>query len=93
MSTFTTKVMKRRLSSGVLPGPIQADAGVGAQRPVVVLARAVDAFEGLFVQQDTETVLAADFTHQRHDQQVVVVGEVAFLEDRVSSNWFGATSL
>ena len=47
-----------------------------------MLARAVDAFEGLFVQQDTETVLAADFTHQCHDQQVVVVGEVAFLEDR-----------
>ena len=36
----------------------QVDAGVGGHRPVVVLARAVDAGEGLFVQQRLQAVAA-----------------------------------
>ena len=34
------------------------------------------------MQQDTEAMLTGDLAHQGHDQQVVVVGQVALLEDR-----------
>ena len=64
-----------------LAGGHQQDASVRAQRPVVVLARAVDALEGLLVQQDAEAVRAGHLAHQRHDEHVVVHGQVAFLED------------
>ena len=46
----------------------QKDSGIGSQRPVIVLAGTVDTLERLFMKQYTETVTAADFTHQRHDQ-------------------------
>ena len=65
-----------------LPRAHQADACVGTQRPVVVLTRSVHSFEWLFMQQDTETMLAADLTHQGHDEQVVVVCQVTFFKDR-----------
>lgn len=60
----------------------QQDAGVRTQRPVVVFARSVDTFERFFVEQYTEAVAAANFAHQGHDQQVVVIGQVALFEDR-----------
>ena len=52
------QVSLRRLTRGV-----QQDAVVSAQRPVVVLTRTVDACEGLFVQQHTETVLTSHLLH------------------------------
>ena len=61
-STLTTKVTKRRLSSGVLPGPSK-DSGIGSQRPVIVLAGTVHAFERFLVQQDTEPMFAGDLAH------------------------------
>ncbi len=54
---------------------------VGAEAPVVVLARAVDALEGFLVEQHAEVVAACGLAHNRHQQQVVVVGKVCFLED------------
>ena len=57
----------------------QLRAGVGAKAPVVVLARAVDALERLFVQQHAEVVAAGNVVHKQHQQQVVVVGKVGFL--------------
>ena len=53
---------------------------VGGQRPVVVLARAVDALEGLLVLQAHQAVVAGDDLHELHDEQVMVDGDVGLLE-------------
>ena len=68
------EVLRRRLAR-----PEQVDARVSAQRPVVVFARTVDPLEGLLVEQDAEVVAAGDLVHDRHQQLVVVVGQVGFL--------------
>ena len=60
----------------------QVDARVGAHRPVVVLARAVDAGERLLVQQADEPVAAGDVLHDLHRQLLVVGADVGVLEDR-----------
>ena len=70
------QVVHRRLA-----GAVEQYARVGGQAPVVVLAAAVDAFEGLFVQQTAETVLVGHLLHQTHDEHVVIHGEVGFLKD------------
>ena len=46
----------------------QKDSGIGSQRPVIVLAGTVHAFERFLVQQDTEPMFARDLAHQGHDQ-------------------------
>ena len=56
-------------------------APVGGQRPVVVLARAVDALEGLLVLQAHQAMMAREQAHLLHGQQVVVDGAVGVLED------------
>ena len=66
---------------GRLAGGVEEGAVIGGEAPVAVLAGAVDAVEGLFVQQDTETVLAGDALHERHEEHVVIDGKVALLED------------
>ena len=53
----------------------------GAHGPVVVLAAAVDAFEGLLMLQTDQTVLRSDLLHQLHGQQVVVDGDIGGVED------------
>ena len=58
----------------------QVLAGVGAHRPVVVLARAVDTRERLLVQQADEAVLARDVLHHLHRQHLVVAADVRALE-------------
>ena len=70
------QVLLWRLARGV-----QQHSRVGAQAPVVVLARAVDAVEGLLVQQHAESVVAGNLLHQRHEQHVMVDSQVALLED------------
>ena len=60
----------------------QVQAGVGAHRPVVVLARAVDAGEGLLVQQADQPVAAGGVLHDLHRQHLVVGADVRVLEDR-----------
>ena len=49
---------------------------VGDERPVVVLAAAVDAGKGLFVQQAGHAVLRRDFAHDFHRQLVLVGGDI-----------------
>jgi hypothetical protein len=60
----------------------QVDARVGAHRPVVVLARAVDARERLLVQQADEPVAARDVLQDLHHELLVVGADVRVLEDR-----------
>ena len=55
---------------------------VGGNRPVVVLAAAVDALEGLLVLQADQSVVACDGLHQLHHQQVLVDGAIRYGEDR-----------
>ena len=50
--------------------------------PVVVLAGAVHAGEGLFVQEAHEAVALGGLAQHLHDEHVVVDGEVELLEDR-----------
>ena len=59
----------------------QIFALVGGQRPVVVLAAAVDAGKGLLVQQADEVVLFGHFAHDFHRQLVLVGGNVHARED------------
>ena len=65
-----------------LAGSVEQHACIGRETPVVVFARAVDACERLFVQQSAEAMLAGHALHERHEQHVVVNGEVRVLEDR-----------
>ena len=60
---------------------VEQYAIIGRERPVVMLTRAIDAIEGLFMQQHAETVVASHLLHQRHEQHVMVDGQVALLED------------
>ena len=71
------EVLVRRVA-----GLEQVDARVGAHRPVVVLARAVDAGERLLVQQAHEPVAARDVLHHLHGQLLVVAAHVRVLEHR-----------
>ena len=43
-----------------------------------MLARTVHAFEGFLVQEDAEIMTPGDALHDRHEQLVVVVRQVAF---------------
>ena len=52
---------------------------VSRKTPVVVLTTTVDAVERLFVQQYTEPMLTCHLLHQRHQQHVMVYGEVHLL--------------
>ena len=61
---------------GMLAGRKQVFACVGGNRSVVVLAAAVYALKGLFVQQANKTVPLGDLLHNFHHQLVVVGGDV-----------------
>ena len=61
---------------------VEQYTGIGRKAPVVVLTRAVDAVEWFLVKQDFEAVLVGNLLHERHEQHVMVDGEVGFLEDR-----------
>ena len=80
--TAAQKNRNSRFSCGVVARLEQVDARVGAHRPVVVLARAVDARERLLVQQADEPVAAGDVLHDLHRQLLVVGADVGVLEDR-----------
>ena len=56
-------------------------ACIGAERPVVVLARAVDALEWLFVQENAEVVARSNLAHNSHQKLIVVICEVGLLVD------------
>ncbi len=71
------EVLRRRVA-----GVEQVQPGVGAHRPVVVLARAVDAGERLLVQQADEAVAPGGVLHDLHRHHLVVGADVGVLEDR-----------
>ena len=75
---------------GSLAGGIEQHAIVGREAPVVVLARTVDAGKGLLVEQHAESVFAGHLLHQRHEQHVVVNGQVDFLVDRSNLKLVGS---
>ena len=66
---------------GVLTGTEEVLAEVCAERPVVVLTRAVNAGKGLFVEQAYQTVLFGGFLHDLHCQLVVVVSDIRGCKD------------
>ena len=67
--------------SGMVARLEQVLAQVGAHRPVVVLAGAVDASVGLFVEQADQAVLACHPLHGLHGQLVLVNSYVGGGED------------
>jgi hypothetical protein len=79
------------LSCGVSPGSSRLPPA--ADRPVVVLARAVDAGERLLVQQAGHAVLLGHARQRLHDQLLVVGREVGVFVDRRDLVLAGATSL
>ena len=60
---------------------MEEHACIGRQAPVVVLARAVDAVEGLLMEKGAEAVLACHLLQKRHEEHVMVDGEVHLLVD------------
>ena len=74
-------------------GPEQVVAQVVRERPVDVLARAVDPGERLLVEQELEAVAVGHPLHGLHDQHVVIGGDVGVLEQGAISYCDGATSL
>ena len=70
-----------QLVVGCLARREEQGALVRAERPVAVLAAAVDTLEGLFVEEHAETVFGGHFAHERHENHVVVNGQVALLVD------------
>ena len=80
--TAAQKNRNCRFSCGVSPGSSRLRARVGAHRPVVVLARAVDAGERLLVQEADEPVAARHVLHHLHRQLLVVAADVRVLEHR-----------
>ena len=61
---------------------IEQVLGLGTDRPVVVLAGAVDAVEGLLVQQADQVVTGGDELHLLHHDEVLVDGLIDLLVDR-----------
>ena len=82
LMTALRKTRNCTFSCGRLAGLKQVLAVIGGHRPVVVLAGAVDAGKGLFVQQADQTVAQGDLSHRLHHQLVVVGGDVGGGEDR-----------
>ena len=60
---------------------IEQVLGLGAKRPVVVLARTIDALKGLLVQQADQVVAGGDELHLLHHDQILVDGLVDFAID------------
>ena len=66
----------------VLARSEQQGAGIGSERPVVVLTTSVDACEGFLVEQEHEAVLAGYLLHEVHNHLVLVVRQVGLTIDR-----------
>ena len=70
------KQQKPGVLTGGGAGLEEVAAGVGAQGPVVVLAGAVDAGKGLFVEETHQAVAVRHLLHHLHGQLVMVAGGV-----------------
>ena len=71
-----------RVLARVLARLEQVLACIGGNRPVIVLAGAIDALERLLVQQAGKAVLLSDRAHDLHGQLVVVGSDIGGGEDR-----------
>ena len=67
---------------GVVTGLEEVLPVVGGHRPVVVLARSVDALEGLLVQQGHQVMPHRELLHGVHDEHIVVGTDRSGLVDR-----------
>ena len=67
---------------GRLAWGVEQDARVGLQGPVVVFPGAVDAGKGFLMEQTAEAMLARHVAHERHDEHIVVDGQVTLFVDR-----------
>ena len=70
---------KLQIFKGGATGFEKIYACVCAERPIVVLTRAVNAFEWLFVQKYAEMVTCCNLTHYGHQQLIVVICKVCLL--------------
>ena len=79
-------VYEKREKLQVLPGAAarleKVDAGVGDQRPVVVLPCTINLCEGLLVEKHLQVMPFGYFSHHVHHQHVVVGGYVYFFKKR-----------
>ena len=80
--TATAEDQELRVIVRRVAGFEQVLAGIGGHRPVVVLAAAVDAGEGLLMQQAGQAVLVGGRAQDLHDQVLVIGRQVAVFEDR-----------
>ena len=76
-----SQVLVRRLAGLEQVDAIELVVGGDGHRPVAVLAGAVDAGERLLVQQRHEPVPHGHLAEDRHDELVVVGGDVRLFED------------
>ena len=44
--------------------------------------RSVNSFEWFFVEKDSEIVPTGNFSHYRHQQQIVIVGQIGLFKNR-----------
>ena len=65
----------------LLAGLQEVDAGIRAERPVVMLTRAVDALKGLLCKQARHTVLGRKPLHKLHSKQVLVDRDICGREN------------
>ena len=76
------KGQKLQIGRGILTGIQEVFAGVGGDGPVVVLAGAVDALKGLFVEQTVQVVLGGLTAQGVHDHMVGIRRLIADGEHR-----------
>ena len=80
--TATRKARNWALACGSWPGSSRFSPSSVRHRPVVVLARAVDARERLLVDEEHQAVLEGQPAHRRHHEHVVVGADRGGLVDR-----------
>ena len=80
--TATRNARNWALACGSLPGSSRFSPSSVRHRPVVVLARAVDAGERLLVDEEHQAVLRREPAHHAHDDHVVVGADRGRLVDR-----------
>ena len=72
-SQFVLRSLARRQEIG---------AAIRAERPIAVLAAAVDALKRLFVEDDLQVMPFGDLLHHNHQQHILVYGLRDFTEER-----------
>ena len=87
------KVMKRRLSSGVLPGAWRRWPVSVVRLQLLCLPLPLMPAKGFSWSRQRKPWWRGDVAHQRHNEHIVVDSQVAFLINRSELKLVGATSL